>query len=418
MSIEMNWDDATQEMLTYLQELIRINTSPGRQGETLAASYINSILEANGLSGTVIEPMPGKGSLVYKQAGVVPKESLLLLSHIDVAPVHETDRWKYPPFDGIYASGEIWGRGAIDCKSVAVVWLMIVLLLHRSKASLKRGLVYAATADEESGGSFGTRWILEHTDLFSDCRFALNEGGGFSFRTAKSECYTLQYGEKGHMVWEFHSNEQKQCKPQILNVKPFEKEPLEPMMKAFLEGSTLRRQLASYLPYSLKHKLLAYLNRTLPFDYSQLFYQQIQFEVMPQRNTPTKVRLHWFPLPAAGEEEYRRFLKHVDPILGYIKDSNIVSRILPSFSPVRSPLFELITASMKHEHKRVIPYVTPGATDSRFLRAAGIEAYGFFPTPPDTDIRLIHKPNERISADAMRFALKHTYNIVYTFLTT
>jgi len=38
-------------------------------------------------------------------------------------------------------------------------------------------------------------------------------------------------------------------------------------------------------------------------------------------------------------------------------------------------------------------------------------------TPPETDIRLIHRANERISADALVFALQRLYKIVTQFLT-
>jgi acetylornithine deacetylase/succinyl-diaminopimelate desuccinylase-like protein len=52
---------------------------------------------------------------------------------------------------------------------------------------------------------------------------------------------------------------------------------------------------------------------------------------------------------------------------------------------------------------RVIPVVSPGFTDSHFLREAfGTVSYGFFPMrtmSPDLAARLIHSADERIEVD-------------------
>ena len=56
---------------------------------------------------------------VMPKPGTVGEKALLLLSHIDVVPA-EAAVWRNPPFDGKREQGYIWGRGALDCKSLTI----------------------------------------------------------------------------------------------------------------------------------------------------------------------------------------------------------------------------------------------------------------------------------------------------------
>jgi acetylornithine deacetylase/succinyl-diaminopimelate desuccinylase-like protein len=67
-----------------------------------------------------------------------------------------------------------------------------------------------------------------------------------------------------------------------------------------------------------------------------------------------------------------------------------------------------------------VPLVMAGATDMRFLRANGTEAYGFslFPqeTPMNTMANFPHGPNERISIKTLEMTFKAYYNLAKQFL--
>ena len=98
------------------------------------------------------------------------------MHHIDVVGVEE-DKWSVPAFDGVIKDGDIYGRGALDMKSLGVLHLMSMVWLKRLKLQLRRDVVLLAVADEEvdNGGA---------RDLFSDenwekigCSHLLNEGG-------------------------------------------------------------------------------------------------------------------------------------------------------------------------------------------------------------------------------------------------
>ncbi|WP_242833690.1 M20/M25/M40 family metallo-hydrolase [Desulfosporosinus youngiae] len=421
----IDWEDIKREMIRYLRDLIRIDTSAGRDGETRAAHYLRAVLEANNLPAEVREPVPGKGSLICRRPGRVPDQSLLLLSHLDAAPVDNPAEWQYPPFSGAYQAGEIWGRGAVDCKGLAVVWLMLVLLIQRQRIPIKRGLVYAATADEESGGRWGVEWLLEHTGDLLGCPYALNEGGGFSFHHRKGEIYTCQYGEKGSLVLDCRIQSHNSVHPfsgaEKVRIKPENAKLIQPVLDALGRINNIPPGLISWLPYGGKAALLKGFSG-LPFDYATLMYNTLKLEILPPPDGQGSVlRVHLSAVPGESLAELKEKVFQQGLILpGQVSDVRTVSAAEANSSPLDTSLYPFIRRAIEQKGSSggvLLPFVTPGVTDSRHLRARGIICYGFFPTPPETDIRLIHKANERISAEALVFALGRLYEVVIPFLT-
>ncbi len=101
---------------------------------------------------------------------------LVLLHHMDVVP--PGDGWTRLPFAAEIDDGRIWGRGAIDAKSLGISHLAAMVALQRERTALERDVIFLAVADEETGGAEGTQWLLkEHADLFAEAAFVLNEGG-------------------------------------------------------------------------------------------------------------------------------------------------------------------------------------------------------------------------------------------------
>src|SRR5947209_13539689 len=62
-------------------------------------------------------------------------------------------------------------------------------------------VVFAFVADEESGGLFGARYLVDnHADLFEGCSEAISEVGGFSITVAGRRLYAIETAEKG-IAW-------------------------------------------------------------------------------------------------------------------------------------------------------------------------------------------------------------------------
>jgi acetylornithine deacetylase/succinyl-diaminopimelate desuccinylase-like protein len=178
-----------------LSDLIRIQTVNPPGGELELAKYLKDLFDNNGIKNEIIESSPGRASFfAYLGEG---KKSLLFLSHTDVVPA--TDGWRFPPFSGEIKDGFVHGRGALDCKGLVAAEAFAVIRLAREK-KLKGRLVFAATADEETGGTYGVKYLIEnHKDKFA-VDFAVNEGAEPPINADGTTFHFIGTGEKG-LAW-------------------------------------------------------------------------------------------------------------------------------------------------------------------------------------------------------------------------
>uniref|UniRef100_UPI0013583F38 M20/M25/M40 family metallo-hydrolase n=1 Tax=Agromyces humi TaxID=1766800 RepID=UPI0013583F38 len=176
-----------EEALRYIRDLIRIESvntgDPATigDGESRAARYVQAALEEVGYETTFLESRPGRGSVVARLAGRDPSRGALVVhAHLDVVPVEGQD-WTHPPFGAEIDDGVLYGRGAVDMKNFAGVILAVARAFARDGEVPDRDLVFAFFADEEAGGVWGARWLVEHhPELFAGATEALSEVGGFS----------------------------------------------------------------------------------------------------------------------------------------------------------------------------------------------------------------------------------------------
>ena len=172
----MNWDHLLDEAARYLREYIRIQTVNPPGNEVEGVRFFKKIFDAETIPCQVFEPSPGRGNLLATLKGSGKKKPVLLLSHMDVVPV-EKEQWSVDPFAGTIRDGYLYGRGALDDKSMGIVEMMALLILKREKVPLARDILFFATADEETGGGLGVEWAVENISSLREAEFALNEGG-------------------------------------------------------------------------------------------------------------------------------------------------------------------------------------------------------------------------------------------------
>jgi acetylornithine deacetylase/succinyl-diaminopimelate desuccinylase-like protein len=154
-------DEIREEVTALLSDLIRINTTNPPGNETPAAKYLAETLEREGFECEVLESAPGRGNLITRLKGTGEKPSLLLLSHLDVVAANPKE-WSVNPFSGLVKDGFVWGRGAMDMKSMTAMEVMVMKLLKRRGVKLKGDVILAATADEERGGEYGAGWLVKN----------------------------------------------------------------------------------------------------------------------------------------------------------------------------------------------------------------------------------------------------------------
>ena len=170
-------DAATLDPLDLLRDYIRIDTTNPPGGETKAAELLADVLAGCGLEPQILTSPGGRANLVARLRGDgEPGKALCLLHHIDVVPA-DADEWSVEPFAADVRDGHVWGRGALDTKSLGVMQLVALAGLVREGVRPRRDVLYVANADEEAGGEEGAGWLCRaHPDLV-ECEWVLNEGG-------------------------------------------------------------------------------------------------------------------------------------------------------------------------------------------------------------------------------------------------
>jgi acetylornithine deacetylase/succinyl-diaminopimelate desuccinylase-like protein len=170
-------DPLDAEAQRILADYLRIDTSNPPGNETAGAKFLQQILAKEGIETQLLGSDPKRQSLYARLRSGSSEKALVLMHHIDVVPVAPND-WTKPPFAGVESGGYLFGRGALDIKSLGVAELMAMVELKRRKTPLRRDVIFFAVADEEAGGLRGCKELLErHPELFADAGYVLNEGG-------------------------------------------------------------------------------------------------------------------------------------------------------------------------------------------------------------------------------------------------
>ena len=189
-------EEAERELLEITSELLRADTTNPPGNEAAVARLIGARLDTEGISWHTVARDETRPNLFARLPGG-GKEPLLFLSHVDV--VAAGPGWTRPAFDALVEDGVLYGRGTIDTKHLTAMGLLAMLLLKREGKPLNRDVLFAATADEEQGSSFGMGYVAAHHPQELPGRgYVLNEGGGFVIPTGGRKLRTIACGEKGN----------------------------------------------------------------------------------------------------------------------------------------------------------------------------------------------------------------------------
>ena len=98
---------------------------------------------------------------------------------------------RLPPFSGAIEDGACLGRGAGDMKAGLAVALTIASLVRELEAPLAGRLTLAFASDEETGGTWGTQWLLDNVEAVRGDACLIGESSG---------TWSVGIGEKG-VLW-------------------------------------------------------------------------------------------------------------------------------------------------------------------------------------------------------------------------
>jgi acetylornithine deacetylase/succinyl-diaminopimelate desuccinylase-like protein len=426
------------EVVGLVSALIRFDTSntgepDTTKGERECAQWVAGQLEEVGYETTYVEGgAPGRGNLFARLPGADPSRGALLVhGHLDVVPAEAAD-WSVHPFSGAVEDGYVWGRGAVDMKDMVGMTIAVARHFKRQGIVPPRDLVFAFVADEEAGGTYGCKWLVEQRpDLFDGVTEAIGEVGGFSLTVPRRDggertLYLIETAEKS-MMW------------MRLTAR-----------KRAGHGSMIHDENAVTLVAEAVAKLGRHRFPVVMTDAVEQFLQAVgeetgyTFDVdspdldgaiaklgpiarivgatLRDTANPTMLRAGYKAnvIPATAEAvvdcrvlpgRLAAFEREVDEIIGPdVTREWIVD--LPSYETrFDGELLDAMNAAIlaADPDARTVPYMLSGGTDAKHFARLGIRCFGFVPLrlPPDLDFAaLFHGVDERVPVDALQFGVK------------
>ena len=158
----MSIQDDLEKLICELVAIESVNPDlvPSGAGEGAIGSFVAGWLREAGLEVEIVEPVPGRPSVVGVLRGSGGGRSLMLNAHMDTVGAGGMAS----AFSPVMRDGRVYGRGAYDMKAS----LAAIMVTAREAAALrlKGDLIITAVADEEVA-SFGTFAVLEkfHADF-------------------------------------------------------------------------------------------------------------------------------------------------------------------------------------------------------------------------------------------------------------
>ena len=424
-----------------LRQLIRFDTTnpPGREAECIG--YLREVLSTAGVEAQTFALDPGRPNLVARVGGRGEAPPLLLYGHVDVVPTAD-QAWTVEPFSAEERDGFVWGRGALDMKG-AVAMFVSAFMRWAERAAAgdppPGDLVLCVVADEEAGGVFGARFMVEeHADQFQGVRHALGEFGGFSLELAGTRLYPVMVAEKqscrvtaavtgpgGHGSLPLRGGAMAALGAMLRTLDrrrlPVHvTEPVRLMVEAMASavGGPRGAVLRAALNPLLADRVLAGLGpngRTLEAVLHNTVNATVvrggsKVNVIPGR---VEVELDGRLLPGMA---VRTFVEELRALVGPGVELTI-DHFDPGPAGVDMAAFEGLAGVLRGADPagRPVPYVLPAVTDARFFTRLGIQTYGFTPMrlPAGFDFAsTIHAADERVPATEIAWGADRVFEAV------
>jgi acetylornithine deacetylase/succinyl-diaminopimelate desuccinylase-like protein len=428
------------------KELVEINTTRSVGSCTRAAEAMRARLAAAGVATAdmhVLVPpgFPNDGALIAVLHGRDrAAKPILLLAHIDVVEAKRED-WERDPFKLVEENGWFYARGASDDKAMAAVFTDSVARYQHEGFKPRRGITLALTCGEETPDVFNTvKWLTSTQPRVLEAAFALNEGaGGELGKDGKPVALQIQAGEKVYQDFALEASDVGGH-----SSRPTKNNPIVRL------SAGLARLGAHNFPIALNAATRGYFDaqtKLVAPDVAadmRAILQSPPDEAAAQRlwavnpgwngslrTTCVVTQISGGHAPNALPQHARanvncRILPGVPiaevqaEIARVLADDQIT--VAPTGDPgIQSPPPALTDRILGPVHRvaasiwpgvPVVPTMSTGATDGRFLNAAGTPTYGLSGMFHDAEGSRAHGLNERIRVKSLLDGRRFLYEVV------
>jgi acetylornithine deacetylase/succinyl-diaminopimelate desuccinylase-like protein len=428
------------------KELVEINTTRSAGSCTQAAEAVRARLIAGGVPASetqILAPpdRPKDGALIAVIKGTDKHaKPILLLAHIDVVEAKRED-WERDPFTLTEENGWFYARGASDDKAMAAVFADSLIRYRREGFKPRRDIKLALTCGEETPEVYNSvKWLIETQPDVLRAAFALNEGaGGELDKNDKHVALQIQAGEKVYQDFALeaadvggHSSRPTKNNPIVrlsvglakLGNHNFEVT-FNPATRGYFEAQSrlVAPDVAAYMQAVLKdprdEAAVEHLWAISPAWNGMLRTTCVVTQItgghaanaLPQH---VRANVNCRILPGVPIADVQR------EIVSALGDDQIA--VAPAGDPgMQAPPPPLSPAIMGPVRKiadklwpgvAIVPTMSPGATDGRFLNVAGIPTYGLSGMFHDADGAHAHGLNERIRVSSLLDGRRFLYEVV------
>ena len=143
---------------------VRIDSMYPPGDTTAVVEAIEAVLDATaGIEHRRVVGRAPAVNLVARTRGAGPGRRLVLNGHLDTFPIGEA-RWSHPPLGADLEDGRIYGRGACDMKAGVAALVLAFVTLAEFRDAWNGELVLTLVGDEETGGRWGTQYLLANVE--------------------------------------------------------------------------------------------------------------------------------------------------------------------------------------------------------------------------------------------------------------
>jgi acetylornithine deacetylase/succinyl-diaminopimelate desuccinylase-like protein len=395
------------EPVRLLRDYVRIDTTL-EHGEEEGAEFLQRVLDCPGIETEIVCPAPRRCNLLARLPGRRREGALLLLNHIDVAPVNPADWGQALPFAGTIKAGYIYGRGTYDMKSLGLAQALAMRSLVLRGIVPESDVLFLGEADEEIGQRWGARWIYEHRpEWFRGVSAVLNEGGTIEVILRDPRFWGIETVQAGYATAEFEAATAAPLEQLSRKWSKLDAPVVEPHPHVRMGFDFLANHLTSPLTDPLRHLDRVRNNPAelalLPDRYASFLQARIHWSgpvpdpVPPSRNF---VALTVISTPPGVDPT-----PYLENVMEDAKKAGAETTVhfsggLSVASPYPTPFTELLRR-VTEAHFPGVPFgpipTFSAYTTSVYLREKGLPTYGYSSIPMNiTDTVRRHGANERL----------------------
>ncbi|OFX53052.1 MAG: hypothetical protein A2046_06325 [Bacteroidetes bacterium GWA2_30_7] len=414
-----------------LSELIKIKSVTGT--EKKIGLYLSEYCKNQGLN---ITTFSDNDSSYNFAASIYPltslKPNIIFMSHLDVVSEGDISEWTYPPYSGEITDSCVWGRGAIDCKGLAVMQLKAIIenIPDSGSKELAYNITFLAVSGEETGGLNGAFSVSNYniSDLNPVVIFGEGGSGLANFIPSYPEqvVFGISVAEKKALWLKLEARNKTYghgAAPPALYANKHLLRALIKLLdeKRLIKFGKVARQMfreVGKMEGGIKGFVIKHINWDVFWPLVKKYFEEGEIMHILVYNTFVITNIYNTDIVTnkiadkayatldcrlLPETNSKKFIKKIENVVGPKINVSVIAES-PGAEPSedKTIFFKNMEKALicEYPESKVVPILFPATTDNNYFRQHDIPVYGILPIVFDQElIESVHNINERIKID-------------------